>query len=82
MNPAPRIMASDAPKEAAEAIPRVKGLARGFFRMPCMAAPAMASPIPAKMARITRCSLSFQTMVSKKSVVTKWSGKNLASMQE
>jgi len=69
--PAPRIMASDAPKDAAEEIPSVKGLASGFLRMPCIAAPATASPIPANMAIATRCSRSFQTMVSKKSLVWK-----------
>jgi len=54
--PAPRMMAIDAPHEAADAIPRVKGLASGFLRTPCITDPAIASPNPATTAKSTRCS--------------------------
>ena len=55
-NPAPRTMATDAPVAAAEEIPRVKGLASGFRRIPCITAPATASPNPAATAKRTRWS--------------------------
>ncbi len=54
--PAPRMMAIDAPHDAADAMPRVKGLARGFRRTPCMTDPAIASPNPATIPKRTRCS--------------------------
>ena len=63
-SPAPKTMARAAPKLAAEEMPRVKGLARGFFRMPCITAPAMANPMPATMESIMRCSRSPHTIVS------------------
>ncbi|VVB68201.1 Uncharacterised protein [uncultured archaeon] len=68
-NPAPRIIARAAPKLAAEDMPRVNSLARGFFRIPCITAPAMARPIPATIPRTILCSLSPQTIVSANQVV-------------
>lgn len=82
MNPAPMIMAMAAPKEAADEMPRVKGLARGFLRMPCMTAPAMARPIPPTIPIRILCSLSPQTMVSENQVVWKYWGKNFARIVE
>jgi len=62
--PAPKTIARAAPKLAAEEIPKVNGLARGFFRMPCITAPAMAKPMPATIDKRILCSLRPQTMVS------------------
>jgi len=70
-NPAPMTMARAAPKLAAEEMPKVNGLARGFLRMPCITAPATARPMPPTIARRMRCSRRPQTMVSENQLVWK-----------
>ncbi|OQC62848.1 MAG: hypothetical protein BWX50_01626 [Euryarchaeota archaeon ADurb.Bin009] len=60
--PAPRTIAIDAPHDAADAMPRVKGLASGFRRTPCITVPAIASPNPAAIPKRTRCSRQPHTM--------------------
>ncbi len=62
-NPAPSTMARAAPKPAAEDTPRVNSLASGFFKMPCMAAPASANPMPDSMPMRIRSRRRPQTMV-------------------
>ena len=57
----PNVIAMVAPKAAPEDIPVVYGSARGFFIMLCIAAPAMARPIPARRPMMTRGILSSQT---------------------
>ncbi|OQC70480.1 MAG: hypothetical protein BWX50_00810 [Euryarchaeota archaeon ADurb.Bin009] len=76
--PAPRTIAIEAPVVAAEAIPRVKGLASGFRRIPCMTDPATASPNPAKTAKSTRWRRRSQTMVVARSGALKIPGKRPA----
>jgi hypothetical protein len=49
-----KMMAIAAPNVAAEAMPRVNGLARGLRSTPCITAPAIASPNPATTAKRTR----------------------------
>lgn len=78
-NPIPNIIASEAPKAAAEEIPTVKGLTRGFRVMPCMATPDMASPAPASTPIITRGSRKSQTIDSLKGLLLT-NGKNLAAI--
>ena len=76
--PAPRTIAIEAPVVAAEAIPRVNGLASGFLRIPCMTEPATASPNPAQTAKSTRWSRKSQTMVVARSGALKVPGKRPA----
>ena len=66
--PVPRMMANAAPKPAAEEMPKVKGLASGFLRMPCITAPATPRPMPATMLIKTLCSRRSQTIISVKAV--------------
>ena len=81
-NPAPMTIARAAPNPAAEEMPRVKGLARGFLRMPCITAPAMARPMPPTIARRMRCRRKPQTMVSENQSVWNVPGMNLARIVE
>lgn len=46
--PVPNTIAIAAPNPAADAIPSIYGSASGFFRAPCIAAPAVLRAIPAK----------------------------------
>ncbi|MNQ99230.1 hypothetical protein D3C85_1149550 [compost metagenome] len=48
--PTPSTMASEAPNDAADDTPRVKGLARGLFKTVCISAPARAKAAPTRVA--------------------------------
>ena len=48
--PSPSTMASDAPNEAADDTPSVKGLARGLFSTVCISAPDRARAAPTRIA--------------------------------
>ena len=61
MRQIPRVIAMVAPSAAPDEIPVVYGSARGFFIMLCMAAPAIARPIPARRAAMTRGMRRFHT---------------------
>ena len=74
------MIAMEAPKAAAEDMPTVKGLTKGFLVTPCIAAPANASPAPDAIPMKTRGSRRCQTMPSTKgSLGTK--EKNLDAME-
>jgi len=62
--PSAKNRAKEAPNAAPAAIPNVKGLASGFFKVPCIIVPAAASPNPTRMAKIIRGSLRSQTLSS------------------
>ena len=55
-------MASVAPTDAPEAMPRMNGSASGFCTLACMTTPASASPAPAVIASRTRGTRSDQMM--------------------
>ncbi len=61
-SPAPRTIATDAPNAAADEIPIVYGLTRGFLIVPCIAAPATARPAPAMIPSMIRGNRAFQTI--------------------
>jgi hypothetical protein len=62
--PSAKNSANEAPKDAPAAIPNVKGLASGFFKVPCIIVPAAASPNPTRIANVIRGSLRSQTLSS------------------
>ena len=52
--PTPRKIATVAPRDAPEEIPRIYGSAIGFFTMACITTPATARPMPTAVARRIR----------------------------
>ena len=61
--PAPKRMAIAAPNPAPDVMPKVKGLASRFLKIP-YTVPAIASHVPAKMPIMIHGNLKFQTTIS------------------
>ena len=78
MKPTPAMIARAAPNPAPAEIPKVKGDASGFLSIPCISAPAIASPAPARTPIITRLILIFHTTIGASSGTSKKFGMNLS----